>query len=66
MIDLTTIIGTFVRNTIVAAGGGFVASGVVTASQLDVVGGAAAILVGLGWSYVQKYLAAKKLANASR
>ena len=48
------VIGGLIRHLITVFGGGLVAQGLVTASELDVIGGAIAIIAGVAWSVVAK------------
>lgn len=54
------MLGSIVRSVLIAIGGGLY----FTNDQLTVVSGAAAILIGVAWSLIQKKNAAVKLQNA--
>lgn len=47
-----------IRTVIKSAGGGLVGAGVVTSSELEVLAGAVAVLIGLAWSWWAKRQAA--------
>lgn len=51
-------VASVVRSVLKSAGGGLVGAGVVTSGELEVLAGAAAILVGLAWSWWVKRRAA--------
>lgn len=53
-----TMVAAIVRHVITTAGGGLVASGTISGSDLELLGGGAAVLVGVIWSLVQKWRAA--------
>ena len=63
-VSLTTLTGLIVRAAVQAIGGGLVASGTLDGAQTETISGAVLILIGLGMSWVQKRMAAKKLASA--
>lgn len=57
MQGISVYLGAIVRHVVTTVGGGFVAEGALTGDDLNVVAGAAAIIAGLLWSFVQKKLA---------
>ncbi len=57
MSEIGKYLGGFARHLITTAGGALVANGTLTGSDLELVAGAGAVLVGLAWSILQKKLA---------
>lgn len=65
-VDHKTLLGLVVRTIIAGYAGGLVAEGKLNPQDAETLSGAGLIAVVLGWSYVQKRLAAKQLAKAER
>lgn len=55
---IASIVGGQIRHIATAAGGALATNGLISGSDVETFGGAAAVLLGMVWSAVQKKLAA--------
>ena len=55
---MQAIIAGLIRHVLTLVGGGVIASGTISGSDIEIAAGAVAALIGVGWSIVQKRLAA--------
>lgn len=56
---MQAIIAGLIRHSLTTLGGSLLTSGVVSGSDVDLLAGALTVVGGVGWSILQKYLAAK-------
>lgn len=57
---MQAIIAGLIRHALTTFGGGALATGVVTGSEVDAIAGAVTVLIGVAWSIVEKRLVAPK------
>ena len=62
-VSISDYIGGIVRAAVTAGGGSLVTAGMISGEQLTALAGAAAVVVGVIWSVVQKKFFDKKLAG---